>query len=183
MVLDDELVKKAKAAGAQLIEAMKQAEIAQAEYHTIIRRAHLAGGSLREIAQALGMSHQRVQQIVQSAGGTWWSRVWSSRHMKRDIICTFCGRPPSEVSKLLAGPNVYICDSCLQQANKTLRGTAQVAAFAVASRRSSSKCSFCGKRGPDRQVVTTAEANICNECLGICQQIIDERTRSIDVQE
>ena len=49
--------------------------------------------------------------IVSLAGGTWWRRVWRTRTMPTDAVCTWCGRPPSEVSKLIAGPNVYICDT------------------------------------------------------------------------
>src|SRR5476651_514393 len=28
-------------------------------------------------------------------------------------MCSFCGRSHSEVRKLIAGPGVYICDSCI----------------------------------------------------------------------
>ena len=175
MVLAEELVSKAKVASAQLIEAERQAQKAQAEYHTIIRRAHLAGGSLREIAQALGLSHQRVQQIVQSAGGTWWGRVWKSRNTKRDMVCSFCTRPPSEVAKLIAGPDVYVCDACVQHAEAVVRGASRRAGFSLATRNTKARCSFCGKRGRERQVVTTTDANICAECLGISRQILDER--------
>jgi hypothetical protein len=160
-----------------MTDAEREAQKAQAEYHTMIRRAHLAGGSLREIAQALGLSHQRVQQIVQSAGGTWWGRVWKSRNTKRDMVCTFCNRPPSELSKLLAGPNVYVCDGCVRRAEAAADGSSRGAGFDLAARGSKAQCSFCGKRGPDRQVVTAAEANICTECLGISRQILDGRAK------
>jgi hypothetical protein len=166
VALDERLVAKAKAAAAALAEAERRAQLAQAEYHTFVRRAHLAGGSLREIAQALGLSHQRVQQIVQSAGGTWWGRVWRSRNPRRDMVCTFCGRPPSEVSRLLAGPNVYICEGCVVRAEGAIgaRATKGVA-----------RCSFCGKKGAGRQAVTMASATICSECLTISRQILDAR--------
>ena len=32
---------------------------------------------------------------------------------KREIRCSFCGKPQSAVHKLIAGPNVYICDECI----------------------------------------------------------------------
>jgi ribosome-binding protein aMBF1 (putative translation factor) len=124
MVLDQELVKRAKAAGSRLAEAERQAQLARADYHTLVRRMHLAGGSLREIAQELTLSYQRVQQIVDAAGGTWWKRIWRTRNVKRDAVCTFCGRPPSEVAKLIAGPNVYICDECVAFAEHAVAGHA-----------------------------------------------------------
>ena len=33
---------------------------------------------------------------------------------KREIRCSFCGKPHSEVHKLIAGPNVYICNECIE---------------------------------------------------------------------
>src|SRR5579863_5102836 len=106
MTLDQELLKKARSAAERLAEADQKAQEARGDYHTYVRRLHLGGASLREVAQALDLSHQRVQQIVHDAGGSWWQRVWRSRNMTRDLVCTFCGGPPSEVAKLLAGPNV-----------------------------------------------------------------------------
>ena len=32
---------------------------------------------------------------------------------KHEICCSFCGKPQSAVQKLIAGPNVYICDECI----------------------------------------------------------------------
>ncbi|MGJ8455010.1 ATP-dependent Clp protease ATP-binding subunit ClpX [Pseudothermotoga sp. U03pept] len=29
-------------------------------------------------------------------------------------FCSFCGRPASQVNKLIAGPNAYICDECVE---------------------------------------------------------------------
>lgn len=30
------------------------------------------------------------------------------------MLCSFCGRPNDQVKKLIAGPNVFICDECIQ---------------------------------------------------------------------
>ncbi|MGW8114693.1 ATP-dependent Clp protease ATP-binding subunit ClpX [Caproicibacterium sp. NSD3] len=32
----------------------------------------------------------------------------------RELCCSFCGKPQSEVRRLIAGPGVYICDSCIE---------------------------------------------------------------------
>ena len=32
---------------------------------------------------------------------------------KDELRCSYCGKPRSEVSKLIVGPSVYICDQCI----------------------------------------------------------------------
>lgn len=179
MTLDDDLVHKAEAAGARLVEAERNVLLTRAEYHTLIRRVHLAGGSLREIGRALKLSHQRVQQIVDGAGGSWWQRVWRSRNATLDAVCTFCQRPPSEVAKLIAGPNVYICDSCIAIAQQQMSASGRSAApgqFALVKPGAKTACSFCKKRrAADRAVVAGPSSSVCQECLGLCKQILDDR--------
>ena len=171
MVLDEQLLTQAKDSGDKVAAIDREALLVRAEYHTAVRRLHLAGGSLREIGDALGISHQRVQQIVDAAGGSWWQRVWRTRTPKRDAVCTFCGRPPSEVSKLVAGPNVYACDGCIARAERAL-ASGPTKAFAVA-RKAGKKCSFCGKgSSAERAVVSGEDANVCADCLTTCREII-----------
>jgi ATP-dependent Clp protease ATP-binding subunit ClpX len=31
----------------------------------------------------------------------------------RMTLCSFCGKSQAEVKKIIAGPGVYICDSCV----------------------------------------------------------------------
>ena len=38
----------------------------------------------------------------------------------RKLACSFCGKSASEVSKLVAGPHVYICDSCVAAAQRIM---------------------------------------------------------------
>jgi hypothetical protein len=175
MTLDNDLLEKAKAAGAVLAEAERAVLLARAEYHTAIRRLHLAGGPLREIAQALSFSHQRVQQIVDASGGSWWRHAWGTRNAKRDAVCTWCERPPSEVSKLVAGPNVYICDSCLVLAEGALSGARRdTGGLKLAKPSSRERCSFCSKRrSEERSLVMGAAANICSDCIRICREFVN----------
>jgi Clp amino terminal domain, pathogenicity island component/ClpX C4-type zinc finger len=65
--MDEVLLGEAVTARDRFIEAQHGTDTARAEYHHAIRRLHAAGGSMREIAQALGLSHQRVHQIVDAA--------------------------------------------------------------------------------------------------------------------
>lgn len=175
MTLDEQLLKKARAQAAQFAEAERQAQLSRADYHNVVRRLHLAGGSLREIAQALGLSHQRVQQMVSSAGGTWWQRVWHSRSLKRDTVCTFCDRPPGEVAKLIAGPNVYICDACITLA-ETITAEGSSRGGMAPARSLTAQCSFCARRRRGEQpLIAAPAATICGECLHLCRQILDDR--------
>src|SRR5258708_37881158 len=122
MTINKQLLEKALAAGARLTDAERQVELARTEYHAIVRRMHLAGGSLRDIAHSLELSHQRVQQMVGNAGGRWWHRVWRSRNAKRNLICTFCERPDDQVAQLIARPEVVICDACVALAGRPKKG-------------------------------------------------------------
>ncbi len=176
MALSPELLEKARAAGAQMEAAERQAMLSRGEYHTAVRRLHLAGASLREIAQALSLSHQRVQQIVSGAGGTWWRRAWRTRTIGRDAACTWCGHPPSEVAKLIAGPNVFICDACVESAERTAAGArASSGPFERMKPRSiAARCSFCGKRANEgRSLATAPPGNVCTDCLRVCREILD----------
>src|SRR5918997_2122521 len=64
MTLDDKILEEARSLRSRLLELQHDTERAQADYHHAIRRLQAGGGSLREIAAELGLSHQRVHQIV-----------------------------------------------------------------------------------------------------------------------
>ena len=38
----------------------------------------------------------------------------SKNDNKRQLRCSFCGKPQEEVKKLIAGPTAYICDECIE---------------------------------------------------------------------
>jgi hypothetical protein len=62
--LDPGLLKEARTSRDRLLELQRDLEKARADYNHAVRRLHAEGGSLREIAEDLGLSHQRVHQIV-----------------------------------------------------------------------------------------------------------------------
>lgn len=118
MTLDEELLTAARKAAADAAAAQSQADIAKAVYHHTVLRLHRAGGSMREIAEALKISHQRVHQIVEQS--------------KRTEKCWFCGRGAGGVGKLMAGPIALICDLCVADAEVGPEGV----------------CSFCQETAP-----------------------------------
>jgi len=185
MPLDNGLLEQAKAAEERVIDAEHSAEVARADFHRAIRRLQLAGGSLREIADALGLSHQRVHQIVESAGG---SRRWRSRRPGPEqlVCCSFCGRDQKHTKALITGPGgVGICDRCIPQADATIAAEIPPAGKKVTIRFESmypvpgearaERCGFCGKRRHQvAGMAAAAQAKICNECLDLCHEIREE---------
>jgi hypothetical protein len=180
MSLDLELLKMAREAEVRYVDAERAADIARAEFRHAVRRLHLAGGSLREIAVALHLSHQRVHQIVGEAGGArpWRSPLRRGRGKHGDLLeCSFCGKTQPQVKRLIAGPGVYICDQCIGKADRVI-ATGEVAATALSAVKSigeaatTVKCSFCGKRRYQVSGLAAAsQARICTECLALCHEI------------
>jgi ATP-dependent protease Clp ATPase subunit len=39
---------------------------------------------------------------------------------RNKLACSFCGKSAAEVSKLVAGPRVFICESCVAEANRIM---------------------------------------------------------------
>jgi hypothetical protein len=184
MALDPALLSEAKTAEARVIDAEHAAEAARADFHRAVRRLQLAGGSLREIADALGLSHQRVHQIVEDAGG---SRRWRKRRLPPGELqhCSFCGKDQKHVKTLIAGPGAFICDQCVPRAHAVLAGgtgaTAKPTPTAatlsqVSDEAKAERCSFCGKRRHQVPAMASAgAARICAECLSLCHEIVNER--------
>jgi hypothetical protein len=195
MALDPGLVRDAEAARERLIESQHAAEQARADYHRAIRRLHAAGGSLREIAEALRLSHQRVHQIIDDAAEPtprWWRR--RARRQGPAGPCSFCGRSREEVAKLVAGPGVFICGRCVARANTLAAGVLvedrAEAAMLVEPSGSEARCSFCGKQARQvRHLVASGLASapggkfdqgtrICDRCLRLCEEILAETVSS-----
>jgi len=179
VALDESLLDQAKTAEARVIDAEHEAEVARAEFHRAVRHLQLAGGSLREIAHALGLSHQRVHQIVESAGG---SRRWRTRRPTGEKpVCSFCGRDQKHTKVLIGGPGAFICDRCVPRADAALASEPTTSFTsgriqAVSEDARAVRCSFCAKcRYQVPAMVATMGIRICAECLDLCHEIRDER--------
>src|SRR6185503_12261846 len=69
MTLDEQVLAEAREVRQRLVDLESETAHARVDYHHAIKKLHAAGGSLREIAEALELSHQRVHQIVEGPGG------------------------------------------------------------------------------------------------------------------
>ena len=64
MTLNEQILGEARELRDKLLNLQHEEERTRVDYQHAIRRLHAKGGSLREIADELGLSHQRVHQIV-----------------------------------------------------------------------------------------------------------------------
>lgn len=148
---------------------------AKDEYHQAIRDLHIAGMSLREIGEKLNLSHQRVHQIVEAGNPTW--RFWL-RPAKQALICSFCGADSEQVNKLVAGPNLYICDRCANGCASVIANgqpTDESTKFRVLPKTSVLRCSFCGKAPAKQKAVAASQKHqICCKCLDMTLRIMAE---------
>ena len=76
MTLDEHILAEAKEVRQHLVDLETQTAHTRVDYHAAIKKLHAAGGSLREIAEALELSHQRVHQIVDGPAGLPGPQPW-----------------------------------------------------------------------------------------------------------
>ncbi len=186
--MDHELLREAREARDRALELQVEADQSQVAYQHAIRRLHARGASLREIAEALGLSYQRVHQIVDVGSGK-----GAVRETHGDLACSFCGAAQRQVRKLIAGPGVYICERCIDLANEVLtegRERSNRWTRLAAETEPEARCSFCGKcrrevegmivapdrpaagkYGRKRRVRRPPGVRECSDCLALCGEI------------
>jgi hypothetical protein len=180
MPLDEILVKKALAARERCTNL--ELELAQEKAHfcRAVRELHTSGASLREIAAALELSHQRVHQLVEGSGaGSWIARLTGGRKEagpRSPSCCSFCGVSQFDTRKLVAGPGIWICERCIGSATRVATGSGTSAEdadrFSLVPRDNRGvRCNFCGRglrRAPCIVTGGPHARTICNGCLELC---------------
>ena len=48
-------------------------------------------------------------------------KLTSANSSDKKISCSFCGKSQEEVKKLIAGPNVYICNECIESCHDLIQ--------------------------------------------------------------
>jgi hypothetical protein len=187
MSVDEALLLGATRARDRFVASQHEADRAQVSYQHAIRTLHASGASLREIADALGLSYQRVHQIVDPSSGK-----GALKGSTAEAVCAFCGRGKADGGRLIAGPGLCICERCVDLAGEVLaegdrRSDDCTAIVNVDGADAKARCSFCGKRR--RHVGGMAEApmrpsvgkgaqrgrqgvRICNACVDLCGEIL-----------
>lgn len=92
--------------------------------------------------------------------------------LRRPVTCSACGRMQAEVAHMVAGPHVYICDGCVEQAARQL------------SMRHPSpeggRCRFCRQLRAKDAVTAVGSVIMCADCLGLMEAILAEAHRDLD---
>jgi ClpX C4-type zinc finger/Clp amino terminal domain, pathogenicity island component len=92
------------------------------------------------------------------------------------LACSFCGRGGIDVASLAAGPGVYICERCTQDAGQLITSPGDEPAAGpvslVPDGHDDAVCSFCGKAQADvGRLAASQIALTCGECLALCREI------------
>jgi ribosomal protein L37AE/L43A len=166
----------AKESARRIRELESQTEQARAEFRQAVRALHFMGGSDREIAEALCVTQQQVGRII---AGPSEKRRWRLRRTERPnvVSCSFCGREQKQVSRLIGGPGVYICDLCASVGTGIARGarSSPDSLLRLADASEARCCSFCGKTLSDVAALIVGPTDvICSDCLDLCQDIVQE---------
>jgi ATP-dependent protease Clp ATPase subunit len=114
--------------------------------------------------------------------------------VRDDERCSFCGSTRSAVWFLIDGPRVFICNACVGACTALLPDD-DIRRGAVVYRPAGSvpprslqdlldlvggplgpQCSFCGKRPDEVKAIVEGYAyRICDECLALCRDILEEK--------
>ena len=192
MALDKDVLHDVNTARNCLEALEDQTYEARAAFHQTIRRLHATGGSMREIAGALGMSHQRVHQIIGTDGivEVESSTIADVSPLPAPVsvpvsgavavtggedACSFCKAPRRELDKLLAAPGpVFICDNCVKLANLAVQQRS-AAGFRSVPVDDDATCSFCGNASAVGGVMAEADTGsprICARCAETCRKLV-----------
>ena len=184
--VDEKLLAGARQARERLIHAERVAEVARAEFRGAVHRLVVQGSRSGNVAAALGLSHEELDEMVQGPGGS--GREDQAGVLGYDLTCSFCGRSQHEVRKLIAGPGCYICEACIEVIEGVASGgnparTRLGPVHAVPEQDERARCSFCGKHRclvtglaarPSEPGLASSHPAICTECVSLCNEILAE---------
>ena len=170
MSLDPPLLAKARAAAQALHQGEAGIEPLRENHRTGLRALHAAGASLREIATALGLSHQRVHQLVQP------QTVAAEKPARRGrapaggprsrCTCCVCGG----VGAAAATGYGSVCAPCRAAGQALLDGEGEGGdrGLRLVRRHQRPRCGACGRQ-PDAGEAFLAGAfgAMCRQCLDL----------------
>jgi len=90
----------------------------------------------------------------------------------RAVTCSACGRMKAEVTQMVAGPHVYLCDGCVAQAARQL-SLRQPPPERV-------RCRFCRQLHAEVALTAVGSVTVCADCVGLMESILTEAHRDLE---
>jgi hypothetical protein len=133
--------------------------------HILLGLAREGGGLAARMLADLGVGYEHLRRRLDRAA----------------LACSFCGRSGLEAVHLIAGPNVYVCEHCVDEASRLVSDDSpgwSGGSLSIADEDQTTTCSFCGKRrAGGTRMISGPGARICTDCLILCREIeAEERT-------
>src|SRR5262249_8799272 len=92
--------------------------------------------------------------------------------------CSFCGLNKFDIESLVAGPQVAICDGCIQAFHAVIAKGAPLPLEASIQEGVDAQCNFCHKSPPEVPGLLVRNASaICPECLHVCVDLTEDSWR------
>jgi len=134
-----------------------------------------------EIALQLLQIGTVLEETLKKAYGAQWDKhIPKFSEKEKEVSCSFCGKGPNEVRKLIAGPSVHICDECVDLCDGILtkESTKDVEETANSTAKSQTAERLCGicmeARETDELIFLPHAAYMCAGCLEDMQAIRDK---------
>jgi ATP-dependent protease Clp ATPase subunit len=102
----------------------------------------------------------------------WWQAILKSR--TTPLRCSFCSKTADEVSVLVNGPGVSICNDCVHSISGAL--TADDESKYRIIRQACSFCSMFGEKSKDASKFFNKEnVTICQSCVQLCKDLVAKK--------
>ncbi|HEY7124384.1 MAG TPA: ClpX C4-type zinc finger protein [Ktedonobacterales bacterium] len=103
--------------------------------------------------------------------------------------CSFCDKPQEWVTRLIAGPNVFICNECVALCEQIIAEESPSSQASTPNKPPQHArrpdlptylCSFCGKNQDQvaRLIAGPNRVYVCDKCIVLCREILNEQPGS-----
>lgn len=96
----------------------------------------------------------------------------------RIVRCNGCGRLKDEVTHMIAGPHVYMCDRCVAQAARQLTPRRPLTPPRPLTPRrppvDAVRCRFCRQLRSKDEATSVGSATVCVDCLAVIEGVVAE---------